>query len=211
MTSAPILTRRASLVLAGGALLVPTLASARPVVAQAAPAFTGLDSSGKKQSLADYKGKTVVLEWTNHECPYVGKHYRSTNMQAIQKDVAAAGGVWLTIISSEPGSQGFVSPTQANELTKSRGAAPSAVILDPDGVIGRAYDARVTPHMYIIDPKGTLVYMGGIDSIRSTNLDDVPKATPYVRDALKELAAGKPISTPTTSAYGCTIKYKGVA
>ena len=211
MTSAPILTRRASLVLAGGALLVPTLASARPVVAQAAPAFTGFDSSGKKQSLADYKGKTVVLEWTNHECPYVGKHYRSTNMQAIQKDVIAAGGVWLTIISSEPGSQGFVSPTQANELTKSRGATPSAVILDPDGVIGRAYDARVTPHMYIIDPKGMLVYMGGIDSIRSTNLDDVPKATPYVRDALKELAAGKPISTPTTGAYGCTIKYKGVA
>jgi len=211
MTSAPILTRRASLVLAGGALLVPTLASARPVVAQAAPAFTGGDTNGKTHKLADYKGKTVVLEWTNHECPYVGKHYRSTNMQAIQKDVVAAGGVWLTIISSEPGSQGFVSPAQANELTKSRGAAPSAVILDPDGVIGRAYDARVTPHMYIIDPKGMLVYMGGIDSIRSTNLDDVPKATPYVRDALKELAAGKPISTPTTSAYGCTIKYKGVA
>jgi cytochrome oxidase Cu insertion factor (SCO1/SenC/PrrC family) len=211
MTSVPILTRRASLVLAGGALLMPNLASARPVVAQPAPSFTGLDSNGKKQSLADYKGKTVVLEWTNHECPYVGKHYRSTNMQAIQKDVVAAGGVWLTVISSEPGSQGFVSPTQANELTKSRGAAPSAVILDPDGVIGRAYDARVTPHMYIIDPKGTLVYMGGIDSIRSTSLDDVPKATPYVRDALKELAAGKPISTPTTGAYGCTIKYKGVA
>lgn len=211
MTSGPILTRRASLALAGGALLVPTLASARPVVAQAAPAFTGLDSAGKQQSLADYKGKTVVLEWTNHECPYVGKHYRSTNMQAIQKDVVAAGGVWLTIISSEPGSQGFVSPAQANDLTKSRGAAPSAVILDPDGVIGRAYDARVTPHMYIIDPKGTLVYMGGIDSIRSTSLDDVPKAKPYVRDALKELAAGKPISAPNTSAYGCTIKYKGTA
>jgi len=211
MTSTPILTRRASLVLAGGALLMPTLASARPVVAQSAPAFSGMDTNGKQQSLADYKGKLVVLEWTNHECPYVGKHYRSTNMQAIQKDVAAAGGVWLTIISSEPGSQGFVSPAQANELTKSRGAAPSAVILDPDGIIGRAYDARVTPHMYIIDPKGTLVYMGGIDSIRSTNLDDVPKAKPYVRDALKELASGKPISAPTTSAYGCTIKYKGTA
>ncbi|MGE0424893.1 MAG: thioredoxin family protein [Reyranellaceae bacterium] len=211
MTSAPILTRRASLALAGGALLLPTALSARPVLAQPAPAFSGVDSNGKTHKLADYRGKTLVLEWTNHECPYVGKHYRSTNMQAIQKEFVAAGGVWLSVISSEPGAQGFVSPTQANTLTQSRGASPSAVILDPDGIIGRAYDARVTPHMYIIDAKGMLVYMGGIDSIRSTSVDDVPKAKPYVRDALKELAAGKPITTPTTSAYGCTIKYKGTA
>ena len=211
MTSAPFLTRRASLVLAGGALLLPTALSAKPVLARPAPVFSGLDSNGKMQKLADYRGKTVVLEWTNHECPYVGKHYRSANMQAIQKEFVRAGGVWLSIISSEPGAQGFVSPAKANELTKSRGASPSAVILDPDGTIGRAYDARVTPHMYIIDAKGTLVYMGGIDSIRSTSVDDVPKAKPYVRDALKELAAGKPITTPTTSAYGCTIKYKGTA
>lgn len=211
MTSTPILTRRASLVLAGGALLVPTALSAKPVIAQAAPAFTGVDTNGKKVSLADYKGKTVVLEWTNHECPYVGKHYRSANMQGIQKEVVAGGGVWLTIISSEPGSQGFVSAAKANELTTSRSATPTAVILDPDGIIGRAYDARVTPHMYIIDAKGSLVYMGGIDSIRSTGVDDVPKAKPYVREALKELAAGKPITTPVTSAYGCTIKFKGVA
>src|SRR5687767_6202140 len=176
MTSPLILTRRASLVLAGGALLVPTALSAKPVVAQPAPAFSGVDSDGKAHKLADYRGKTVVLEWTNHECPYVGKHYRSANMQAIQKVVVKAGGVWLTIISSEPGSQGFVSPTKANELTKSRDAAPSAVILDPDGIIGRAYDARVTPHMFIIDAKGTLVYMGGIDSIRSTGVGDVRKA-----------------------------------
>src|SRR5687768_13355669 len=133
MTSTPILTRRASLVLAGGALLVPTALSAKPVVAQPSPAFTGVDTGGKKHSLADYKGKTVVLEWTNHECPYVGKHYRSANMQAIQKDVVKAGGVWLTIISSEPGSQGHVSAAKADELTKSRNAAPTAVILDPDG------------------------------------------------------------------------------
>lgn len=211
MTSVPILTRRASLVLAGGALLVPAALSAKPVIAQAAPAFSGVDTNGKKLSLADYKGKTVVLEWTNHECPYVGKHYRSSNMQAIQKEVVAAGGVWLTIISSEPGSQGFVSAAKANELTTSRSAAPTAVVLDPDGIIGRTYDARVTPHMFIIDAKGMLVYMGGIDSIRSTGVDDVPKAKPYVRDALKELAAGKPITTPVTNAYGCTIKFKGVA
>jgi peroxiredoxin len=211
MTTAPILTRRASLILAGGALLVPRLASAKPVIAQPAPAFTGIDADGKKRSLADYRGKTVVLEWTNHECPYVGKHYRSSNMQAIQKDVVKAGGIWLSIISSEPGAQGFVSPAKANELTTSRDASPTAVILDPDGVIGRAYGARVTPHMFIIDAKGTLVYMGGIDSIRSTGVDDVPKAKPYVRDALKELAAGKPITTPVTNAYGCTVKYKGTA
>ncbi|MBX3498385.1 MAG: redoxin domain-containing protein [Alphaproteobacteria bacterium] len=211
MTSAPILTRRTSLILAGGALLLPSAVSAKPVVAQPAPVFTGLDSNGRKQSLADYRGKTVVLEWTNHECPYVGKHYRSSNMQAIQKDVVKAGGVWLSIISSEPGSQGFVSPAKANDLTRSRDASPTAVILDPDGVIGRAYDARVTPHMFIIDARGTLVYMGGIDSIRSTGVDDVPKAKPYVRDALKELAAGKPITTPVTNAYGCTIKFKPTA
>lgn len=211
MTSTPILTRRASLVLAGGALLVPSALSARPVIVQPAPAFAGTDTNGKKHALADFRGKTVVLEWTNHECPYVAKHYRSANMQAIQKDVVKAGGVWLTIISSEPGSQGHVSPAKANELTKSRDASPSAVILDPDGIIGRAYDARVTPHMFIIDAKGTLVYMGGIDSIRSTSVDDVPKAKPYVRDALKELAAGKPITTPVTNAYGCTIKFKPTA
>lgn len=211
MTSAPILTRRASLVLAGGALLVPSALSAKPVVAQPAPAFSGVDSNGEPHNLADYRGKMVVLEWTNHECPYVGKHYRSANMQAIQKEAVKAGGVWLSIISSEPGSQGFVSAAKANELTRSRDAAPSAVLLDPDGIIGRAYDARVTPHMFIIDAKGTLVYMGGIDSIRSTGVDDVPKAKPYVRDALKELAAGKPITNAVTTAYGCTIKFKGTA
>ena len=202
---------RTLLVSAAAVVSLATAAFASPAVGQPAPAFTAVDSNGKSHALADFKGKTVVLEWTNHECPYVAKHYRSANMQAIQKDVVKAGGVWLTIISSEPGSQGHVSAAQANELTKSRDAAPSAVILDPDGVIGRAYDARVTPHMFIIDAKGGLVYMGGIDSIRSTSVDDVPKAKPYVRDALRELAAGKPITTPSTSAYGCTIKYKPTA
>src|SRR5262245_65313651 len=147
-------------------------ATARALIGAAAPAFTLTDSNGRNLSLADFEGKTVVLEWTNHECPYVGKHYRSGNMQALQKDAAAKGFVWLTIISSMPDSQGYVSAAQANDLTRARNAAPVAVLLDPDGVIGRAYDARVTPHMFIIDPKGTLLYMGGIDSIRSTSLDD---------------------------------------
>jgi peroxiredoxin len=176
-----------------------------------APAFSGLGSDGRTYKLSDLRGRTVVLEWTNHECPYVGKHYRSGNMQSLQKDATASGIVWLSIVSSMPDSQGYVSAAQANDLTRTRHAAPTAVLLDPDGVIGRAYDARVTPHMFIIDPKGMLVYMGGIDSIRSTDLGDVPKATPYVKNALHHLAAGQPIAPAITQAYGCTIKYKPTA
>ncbi len=214
MTSSPLFTRRSSLLVMGGAtaaLALPGVALAKPQVGIAAPTFSGLGSDGKPYKLADYRGKTVVLEWTNHECPYVNKHYRSNNMQTLQKDSAAKGIVWLTVISSMPESQGYVSAAQANDLTKARNAAPVAVLLDPDGVIGRAYDARVTPHMFVIDPKGTLVYMGGIDSIRSTSLDDVPKATPYVKDALRQLAAGEKIGNAMTQAYGCTIKYKPTA
>ncbi len=214
MLSSARFSRRASLVALGGAaasLALPRLALARPQVGVAAPAFSGVGSDGKPYKLADYRGKTVVLEWTNHECPYVGKHYRSGNMQVLQKDAAAKGIVWLSIISSMPDSQGYVSAAQANDLTRARNAAPVAVLLDPDGVIGRAYDARVTPHMFVIDPKGTLAYMGGIDSIRSTDISDVPKATPYVKDALQQLGAGQPIAHTVTQAYGCTIKYKPTA
>jgi peroxiredoxin len=213
MPQTPLFTRRTSLVMAAAsaAAALPGVAWAKPQVGIAAPTFSGLGSDGKAYRLADYRGKTVVLEWTNHECPYVAKHYRSANMQGLQKEATAGGVVWLTIISSMPESQGYVSAAQANDLTKARNAAPTAVLLDPDGIIGRAYDARVTPHMFIIDAKGTLVYMGGIDSIRSTNLADVPKATPYVKDALRQHAAGQPISNPVTQAYGCTIKYKPTA
>jgi peroxiredoxin len=213
MTSSRLFTRRHSLSLgaAAAALAIPGIALARPQVGTAAPAFSGIGSDGRPYALADFRGKTVVLEWTNHECPYVGKHYRSGNMQALQKDAAASGVVWLSVISSMPDSQGYVSAAQANDLTRARNAAPAAVLLDPDGTIGRAYDARVTPHMYVIDGKGALAYMGGIDSIRSTSLDDVPKATPYVRDALRQLAAGQPIANTVTQAYGCTIKFKPTA
>jgi peroxiredoxin len=214
MTGSSRFSRRSSLLIMGGAaasLALPGSALARPQVGVAAPAFSGVGSDGKAYRLADYSGKIVVLEWTNHECPYVAKHYRSGNMQALQKDAVTKGFVWLTIISSMPESQGYVSAAQANDLTRARNASPAAVLLDPDGVIGRAYDARVTPHMYVIDPKGTLVYMGGIDSIRSTSLDDVPKATPYVKDAMQQIAAGKPIANAVTQAYGCTIKYKPTA
>ncbi|HKV00307.1 MAG TPA: redoxin family protein [Vineibacter sp.] len=209
-----LFTRRTSLLTLGGAgasLVLPGVAVAKPQVGVAAPAFNGVGSDGKPYKLADYRGKTVVLEWTNHECPYVGKHYRSGNMQALQKDAAAGGVAWLSVISSMPDSQGYVSAAQANDLSKARNATPAAVLLDSEGVIGRAYDARVTPTMAIIDAKGTLIYIGGIDSIRSTDLADVPKATPYVKDALRQHAAGQPIAHPVTQAYGCTIKYKPTA
>lgn len=211
MTRPSILPRRAALIAGAGAAassLVPGLALAAPKIGAPAPAFTAVDSDGKSRSLAEFAGKTVVLEWTNHDCPYVVKHYGSGNMQALQKAATAQGVVWLTVVSSMPNSQGYVTAPQANELTRKRSAAPSAVLLDPDGIVGRAYDARVTPHMYLIDPKGTLVYMGGIDSIRSTNVDDIPRAVPYMKNALAELAAGKPIANAVTPAYGCTVKYK---
>ncbi len=176
-------------------------------VGEPAPDFQGVDTGGKTHRLADYRGKTVVLEWTNHDCPYVRKHYGAGNMQAQQREAAAQGVVWLSVISSAPGKQGHVGAARADELTVSRDAAPDAVILDPSGEIGRAYGARTTPHMYIINETGTLVYMGGIDSITSANPNDIPRATQYVRVALQELAAGKPVSKPVTRPYGCSVKY----
>ena len=176
-------------------------------VGQPAPDFEGVDTHGKVHRLADYRGKTLVLEWTNHDCPYVRKHYSAGNMQDQQRAAAAQGVVWLSVISSAPGKQGHVSPQQADELTRSRDAAPEAVILDSESTIGRAYGAKTTPHMYIIDGAGTLVYMGGIDSIASADPSDITRATQYVRLALQELAAGKPVGTPVTRPYGCSVKY----
>ncbi len=177
-------------------------------VGEPAPGFEGVDTGGNVHRLADYRGKTVVLEWTNHDCPYVRKHYGAGNMQAQQREAAAQGVVWLSIISSAPGKQGHVSPEAAGELTRKRKAAPLAVILDSEGRIGRAYHARTTPHMFIIDATGVLVYMGGMDSISTASPDDIPQATQYVRVALQELAAGQPVSTPVTRPYGCSVKYR---
>jgi len=180
---------------------------ARPEVGLPAPDFTATDTAGDSHSLADFAGRTVVLEWTNHDCPFVIKHYGSGNMQALQTRYTDQGVVWLTVISSAPGKQGYVTAEQADELTETRGAAPTAVLLDPEGTFGRTFDARVTPHMYVIDPEGVLVYMGGIDSIRSADPADIPRATPYVVNALDALLAGEPIPDPVTQAYGCTVKY----
>ena len=199
---------RRSLLSGGAALsLAPLPAFASADVGRAAPLFTAVDSNGKTVSLESYRGKIVVLETTNHDCPYVAKHYRAGNMQAQQKDAAAKGIVWLTVASSAPGEQGHVTPAQANELTARRHAAPAAVLIDPQSKIARAYAASVTPHMYIIDAQGTLVYKGGIDSLATSDVDDIPKATQYVRVALGELQAGKPIAQASTRAYGCTLKY----
>ena len=174
-------------------------------VGEPAPDFEGVDTQGVTHRLADYRGKTVVLEWTNHDCPYVRKHYSAGNMQAQQQEAAAQGVVWLSIISSAPGKQGHVTPAQADELTRSRQAAPQAVILDPDGKIGRAYSAKTTPHMYIIDGEGTLAYVGAIDD-DPRGSSDAPSN--YVAAALDEVTAGKPVSTAETKPYGCSVKYK---
>lgn len=195
------------LVLLIAALLLSASLFARPEVGLPAPDFSATDTAGNTHSLADFTGRTLVLEWTNHDCPFVVKHYASGNMQGLQQRYTDQGVVWLTVVSSAPGKQGHVTADQADELTATRGAAPTAVLLDPEGTLGRSFDARVTPHMYVIDAEGVLVYMGGIDSIRSADPADIPRATPYVVNALEALAAGQPVPDPVTQAYGCTVKY----
>jgi len=191
----------------GMMVLAAGLAQAAPQVGAPAPAFTLNGSDGKPYSLSDFKGKYVVLEWTNHECPFVRKHYGSGNMQVQQKELTGKGGAWLSIVSSAPGKQGHVDAAKAAELTKSRGASPTAVLLDPKGDVGRQYEAKTTPHMFIVAPDGKLIYMGGIDSIASSDQDDIKEATPYVKVALAEAMAGKPVSKASTKPYGCSVKY----
>lgn len=183
----------------------PKAAVVRP--GTAAPDFTGTDSNGQTRRLSDFKGKVVVLEWTNHQCPFVNKHYGTNNMQQLQKEATSKGVVWLSIVSSAPGQQGYVTANQANDLTKSRNAVPTAVILDPKGEIGRLYNARTTPHMYVVGQKGTMMYMGAIDDAPSSQTSDVQEANNYVRTALDEVLNGKPVSTSVTQPYGCTVKY----
>lgn len=202
-----IVQRRAVLMGSAALAMVPVSAFAASDIGRPAPAFTAPDSNGKTWSLADLKGKIVVLETSNQDCPYVRKHYTSANMQTLQREAAAKGVVWLTVASSAPGEQGFVTAAEANELTRNRNAAPAAFLLDPQSRIARAYGATVTPHMYIIDASGMLAYKGGIDSIPSSNPADVPKAKQYVRVALDEVLAGKPVTEASTRPYGCTLKY----
>src|SRR5215469_2042935 len=174
-----------------------------------APAFTARDIAGRTVNLGDYAGKLIILEWTNDGCPFVGKHYNSGNMQALQRKSTAAGVVWLTIASSAPGEEGYVTPAAAKADLARWQAAPTDFLLDPDGTVGHLYDARATPHMVVIDRSGRIAYMGAIDDKPSTRLADVKTAKNYVAAALDEIAAGKPVTVAATQAYGCSIKYRG--
>lgn len=186
---------------------VAIMAVASPQVDQAAPGFTGTTSDGATVSLSEFKGQKVILEWTNHDCPYVRKHYGSGNMQMLQKKAAADGIVWLSVISSAPGKQGHVEAEEANDLTATRKAAPAHVVLDPSGDIGRLYAAKTTPHVFIIDEAGVLRYNGAIDSIPTSNTADIARADNYVTAALERVKAGQPVVVKQTRPYGCSVKY----
>ncbi|MEZ5946485.1 MAG: redoxin domain-containing protein [Hyphomonas sp.] len=200
----------AAVALTAGALIASTAtASVGAQPGDPAPGFTAMNSYGEQVSLADFAGKTVVLEWTNDGCPFVRKHYTRPpgNMQALQADAAANDVVWLTVISSATGKQGYADGDRANQLTEDRHAAPAHVILDPSGTLGRLYDAKTTPHMFIVAPDGVLAYQGAIDSEASASSGDIEGATNYVSAALASLAAGESVDPASTKPYGCSVKY----
>jgi peroxiredoxin len=194
--------------LAAAALTLAAAVQAAPSVGQPAPDFTLNDATGKPVKLSDFRGRHVVLEWTNPGCPFVRKHYNSGNMPATQQEATAKGVVWLSINSTEKASSEYLEPARLVAWQQERKARPTAVLPDEEGTVGRLYGARTTPHMYIVDPQGKLVYAGGIDSIPSADPEDIRKAVNYVKQGLNEALAGKPISMATTRAYGCSIKYK---
>jgi hypothetical protein len=185
-------------------------AFAAGIVGQPAPSFAVKDTSGKTVSLADFKGRTVVLEWVNPGCPYVQKHYSGANMQGTQKEATAKGVVWLTVNSTAPDHGDYKAPAAMAQWMQQSKAAASATLMDSDGKAGRAYGARTTPHLYIVDGAGTLVYAGAIDNKPTANTADIPGATNHVKVALGELQAGKAISQPNTRPYGCSIKYSAM-
>jgi peroxiredoxin len=198
---------RALLVAAAAFAFTASPAQAAIQIGAAAPNFTAVDSNGKTHSLKDFAGKKVVLEWTNHKCPFVVKHYGPGNMQKTQKQAVADGAVWLSVISSAPGKQGYVSAAEANQLTKERNAVPTAVLLDSSGAIGKAYGAKTTPHIYVIDAKGKLAYAGAIDNKPDANPASIPGATNYAMAAVQSLKAGKAVEVASTTPYGCSVKY----
>ena len=192
-------------------LAVAGSAFASAAVGQPAPAFSATDTAGRTVSLADFKGKHVVLEWVNPGCPYVRKHYDAKNMQATQQMATAQGVVWLAVNSTAPEYGDYLAPAKMAEWMQAQGAAATATLMDEDGRLGRAYGARTTPHMYLIDPQGKLVYAGAIDSKPTANPADIARATNHVQAALAEALAGQPVSTPATRAYGCTVKYSNAS
>ena len=193
-------------------LLLPLLAVGKPPVhaasvGQKAPDFTATDTQGKSHKLSDFKGKHVVLEWTNPGCPFVVKHYGG-NMQALQKEFTAKGVVWLSVNSTAASAADYLPPAKLTAWNAEKKAAPTATLVDDSGKLGQLYSAKTTPHMYIINPQGVLVYAGAIDSVPSARVDDVKIATNYIRQGLNEALGGKAISTSSTRAYGCSVKYK---
>lgn len=192
-----------------GFLAATASAMAAADLNQPAPAFDAVGADGKPVRLSDFKGKTVVLEWTNHECPFVAKHYDSGNMPTLQKDAAGKGVVWMQVLSSAPGKQGHVDGATAQKLNANRKAAPAFTVLDPEGKIGKMYGAQTTPHMFIVNAAGQLVYKGGIDSIPTAKKEDLAKAENYVTAALTAISTGKPVEKANTKPYGCSIKYAG--
>lgn len=181
--------------------------SAEVQIGQSAPDFSLPDLEGTAHKLSQYEGKIVVLEWANHDCPFCAKHYKSGNMQRLQKTYTEKGVIWLTLNSSASGKQGNYSAEKWKELTASKGAVPTAVLLDPQGNVGRLYGAQTTPHLFIIDPKRVLVYQGAIDDIPSTDVEDVPGAKNYIEAALNDVLDGRSVQTASTKSYGCSVKY----
>ncbi len=187
----------------------PLLAAAK--VGEAAPDFTATASNGKTVHLSDYRGKYVVLEWHNNGCPYVRKHYNSGNMQRLQKEWTGRGVTWFTVLSSAPGKQGYATASEENDYLAKEHAAPTAALLDPSGQIGHLYDAKTSPQMVVVNPQGIVIYDGAIDDRPTTDLSDVPGAVNYVSLALEQAMAGKPVATPATRPYGCSVKYADAA
>jgi peroxiredoxin len=194
-------------VLSAGIGLLLVLSASAVRVGEPAPTFTATDSNGNTQRLSDYKGKFVVLEWHNQGCPYTKKHYESGNMQRLQKEWTGKGVVWFTVISSAQGKQGYVTAAQENDYVKRVSASPTAVLMDPQGTLGRLYGAKTTPHMYIIDPHGDLIYNGAIDDHPTADQSDISGSKNYVSAALEEALSGKPVTTASTTPYGCSVKY----
>ena len=207
MKMTPMNRLAASLFVSAAALIGTGVGAAPASVGQPAPAFSAVDTAGKTVALSDFKGRYVVLEWTNPGCPFVQKHYDSGNLPATQKDAAAKGVVWLAVNTTAKDAGDYMAPAALQGWMTSKNAVPTATLMDADAKVGRAYRARTTPHMYIVDPQGTLIYAGAIDSKASANPADIKTATNYVTQALGEAMAGKPVSRATTQAYGCSVKY----
>lgn len=177
-------------------------------IGENAPDFNLKDSYGKSHKLSDFKGKYIILEWINFDCPFVVKHYKSENMQKLQKEMTGKGIVWLSICSSAEGKQGHFANAEINKRIKELKAKMTAYLIDEDGTVGKMYAAKVTPHIFIINPQGKLIYQGAIDDIKSTDIADIEKAKNYLKTAIEEATGGKSITSPTTTPYGCSVKYK---